>query len=77
MLLLQVVTLYAIQQGFTAAVPPEQVGQFLEGAWQHVQQAAAPALREIADTKQLTAAAEKGIADALAGYCKQQGPVAA
>jgi F0F1-type ATP synthase alpha subunit len=66
-----VVTLYAIQQGYTAAVAPEQLGAFLGGAWQHVQEHAAAALAEVADTKQLTATAERGIAEALEAYSRQ------
>jgi F0F1-type ATP synthase alpha subunit len=66
-----VVVLFAIQHGYCDAVPPQQTGDHLAGALAHVRAAAPEALREIGATKQLTAAAERGIEAALQQYVTQ------
>lgn len=66
--LAQVVVLYAIQNGFCDRVPPNETAAYLDKAIAHVHSTAAAALREVAATKQLTAAAERGIQAALAQF---------
>ncbi|KAG1671376.1 hypothetical protein FOA52_011873 [Chlamydomonas sp. UWO 241] len=61
----QVVTLLAIQRGFTDDVAPELTGEYLTGALRCVWAAAFESLQELGMTKILTAAAEKKVLDAL------------
>jgi F0F1-type ATP synthase alpha subunit len=61
----QVVMLFALQQGYADAVPPEDTAAWMARAVQWVRQVAPRALREVAAARQLTAAAEKGIGNAL------------
>lgn len=66
----QVVLLYAVQNGYVDAVPATRVGPFLDEAVAYLRSFHRTALAEVAATKQLTAAAEKSIADGLAAFCR-------
>jgi F0F1-type ATP synthase alpha subunit len=66
-----VALLFALQSGLLDHVPAQQTGAYIAAALQHVHHQAQAALDEVAASKQLTAAAEKGISDALEAY-KQQ-----
>jgi F0F1-type ATP synthase alpha subunit len=57
--------LFAVRRGYADAVPPEEMGAWAERAVSFVRQVAPRALREVAATRQMTAAAEKAVADAL------------
>ena len=61
----QVVALLAVQQGHADAVAPEDAAAWVARAVRWAREVAPRALREVAETRQLTAAAEKGITDAL------------
>jgi len=61
----QVVVLFAIQQGYADGVPPAETAAWMARAVQWVRQVAPRAMREVKETQRLTAAAEKGIANAL------------
>jgi len=62
----QVVTLLAVQSGFTDNVLPESMASFIAQAFDFVKEEAPQALEEVRSTQMLTATAEKGILDALA-----------
>jgi F0F1-type ATP synthase alpha subunit len=62
---MQVVTVIAVQRGYTDWVDPDQITKYLTRAFSFVQAAASQALSEIRSTRMLTAAAEKGIETAL------------
>lgn len=67
-----VVTLLAVQRGYTDQVSLRDVTKFLASALSHVQAAAPQALAEIRNTRMLTAAAEKDILDALIAFTGAQ-----
>ncbi|KAF5837172.1 P-loop containing nucleoside triphosphate hydrolase protein [Dunaliella salina] len=62
----QVVTLLAVQSGFTDNISPDSMASFAAQAFAYVKAAAPQALEEVRSTQMLTATAEKGILDALA-----------
>ncbi|GBF87937.1 ATP synthase subunit alpha [Raphidocelis subcapitata] len=68
----QVVMLYAMQHGYADGVAPDEVSAWMARAVQFARQVAPRALREVAETRTLTAAAEKGIANALAALTSHQ-----
>ncbi|KAI8466349.1 MAG: alpha subunit of mitochondrial F1F0 ATP synthase [Monoraphidium minutum] len=70
----QVIILFAIQQGYADAVAPEDAAAWMARAVEWVRQVAPRALREIAETQQLTAAAEKGVANALQALANSARP---
>lgn len=61
-----------LQNGFADKVEPEHVGHFVDGAVKYVMAAAADAVIELEDTKQLTAVVEKKFVDALQAYSAAQ-----
>jgi F0F1-type ATP synthase alpha subunit len=66
-----VALLFALQSGLLDHVPAQHTATYIDAALQHVRQHAQAALDEVAASKQLTAAAEKGITDALEAYRQQ------
>lgn len=73
----QVVQLLALQRGFLDGVEPEGVAAALATLTEAVRHEAPAALREVADTKRLTAAAEAALLQALQGCSKAEQPSAA
>eukprot|EP00879_Flechtneria_rotunda_P032971 GHRR01036477.1.p1 GENE.GHRR01036477.1~~GHRR01036477.1.p1 ORF type:complete len:136 (+),score=47.93 GHRR01036477.1:285-692(+) len=68
-----VVILFGIQNGFADTIHPKDVGNFFAEALQHIRKENSKVLADIAASKQLTAASEKGIRKALELLLKQRG----
>lgn len=65
------VQLLALQRGFLDGTQPEEVAARLARLTAAVWQAAPAAMREVADSKRLTAAAELALLEALQACSKQ------